>query len=52
MLLIIGTHVDIMALPVKKPVMLHEFLNLIVVVVVVTGTSCFAVFTRLASNIL
>ena len=51
-LLIIATHADIAALPAKKSAMLHEFINLIVVVVVVIGTSCFAVFFRLANNIL
>lgn len=47
--LVIGTHAD-MVLPVKKSVVLHEFINLIIiaVVVVVIGTSCFAVFTRSA----
>lgn len=44
--LVIGTHAD-MVLPVKKSVVLHEFINLIIIaVVVVIGTSCFAVFTR------
>lgn len=49
-LLTIGIHADMTALPVKKPAMLlHEFINRIINVVVI-GTSCFAVFLRLANN--
>lgn len=54
MLLIIGTSADIMVPTVKTPVMLHEFINLMIAAaaVVAFGMSCFAVFYSLANNIL